>query len=196
MPRRDFTLTLVAVYLTGIFLLPTLLNTGFLAKLPSPYLVLFVGLPILAVVGMMIANLIGKRIAILWQLAKFGFVGLLNTAIDFGVLNLLIFLTSITSGLGIIFINAASFSTAVINSFFWNKKWVFSAGKKGNFLVFVAVTFIGLSINTGVVYGLTTYSDPIIVKSPTQWANLAKLLATGLSLIWNFAGYKLIVFKK
>jgi putative flippase GtrA len=145
---------------------------------------------------MQIAHRIGKKYSFLWQIAKFAFVGVLNTAIDFGVLNALIALTSITAGIAIIGLNAISFSIAVINSYFWNKRWVFSLGKKGNFVTFLTVTLIGLSINTGTVYILTTYLGPDSTSSQTQWANLAKVIATCFSLIWNFVGYKLIVFKK
>lgn len=196
MSKRDLGFSLTAALVTAVFLLPTLANTGFYNRLPFPLILLFIIFPIIAVFGMFVAYFIGRKIAIIWQLAKFAFVGVLNTAIDFGILNLLMALAGVTSGVGIILMNATSFSTAVVNSYFWNRGWVFSASKRNNFIIFVAVTLIGLSINTGVVYVLTTFVPPILVKSATQWANLAKILATGLSLIWNFAGYKLVVFKK
>ncbi len=195
MPKKDLLLSIAASYVAAISLLPTLLNTKYIDKLPYPYIVLFVIFPIVCVVGMQIAHRIGKKFGFLWQIAKFAFVGVLNTAIDFGVLNALIALTAITGGVGIIVLNAISFSIAVINSYFWNKQWVFSAGKKSKFGIFLTVTLIGLSINTGTVYALTTYMGPDSASSQTQWANLAKVIATCLSIIWNFVGYKLIVFK-
>lgn len=196
MSRRDFTLSLVASYLIGIFLIPTLINTKSLAIIPSPYLVLFVVLPILAILGMFTASIAGKRLKLMWQVAKFGLVGVLNTAIDFGILNLLILLTNFTTGAGIGVINIPSFLLAIINSYFWNRKWVFEEAKQGNFFVFAAVTIIGLLINTSVVVGITTYTQPAFGFSPTLWANVAKVFATGFSMIWNFTGYKMIVFKK
>lgn len=196
MPRKDLFLSIAASYVTTISLLPTLINTGYIDKIPYWYISLFVVFPVVCVIGMQIAHRIGKKLGFIWQIAKFGFVGVLNTAIDFGVLNALIALTTITGGVGIIALNIVSFSIAVINSYFWNKQWVFSAGKKGNFLTFLVVTLIGLSINTGTVYALTTYMGPDSTSSQTQWANLAKVIATCFSLVWNFVGYKLIVFKK
>ena len=196
MQRRDLFLSLAAAFLIGLYLLPTLINTNLIFKTPQPLLLLFVALPILTLIAILIAWYIAKKIKLLWQLAKFALVGVLNTAIDFGILNFFIFITQVTGGAGIILINATSFSCALVNSYFWNRDWVFGQTKKSNFLTFAVVTLIGLSINTGVVYILTTYVQPILVTSPTLWANLAKVLATILSLIWNFTGYKLIVFKK
>lgn len=196
MATADLALTLVVVYLIGIFLIPTLINTGYFAQIPSPYLVIFIILPILALLGMTFAYFVGKKIKILWQVAKFGIVGVLNTSIDFGILNLLILLTDFTRGAGIGLINVPSFSLAILNSYFWNRKWVFKDSHKGNFFIFVAVTVIGLLINTSVVVVITTFIPPIIVGSPTIWANVAKVFATGFSMVWNFTGYKLIVFKK
>ena len=196
MKKRDLLLSLAATFLTALFLLPTLINTNLFFKIPQPLLLLFIALPILTLVGIQIAWFLGKKIKLLWQLVKFAQVGVLNTAIDFGILNFFIAITGVASGVGIILINATSFSTALVNSFFWNKEWVFGQTKKSNFLTFAAVTLIGLSINTGVVYILTTYVPPVLVTSASLWANLAKLAATVLSLIWNFMGYKLIVFKR
>ena len=196
MERKDYLFSLAAAFLISIFALPTLINTGFYSRLPSPILLLFVGLPIFTLAGMVVANFLGQKLGIFWQFAKFALVGVLNTAIDFGILNLLIAITSITGGLGIIFINATSFSTALVNSYFWNRDWVFAGSKRGDLVTFIIVTIIGLSINTGIVFFLTTYVSPVLVTTQAQWANLAKILATGISLVWNFAGYKLIVFKK
>lgn len=196
MPQNDLVLSLVTAYLTAIFLLPTLMNTGYLTKIPSVYLILYIVFPLVVTSGMYLASLIAKKIKILWQVAKFALVGVLNTAIDFGVLNLLILLTSYTQGTGLGLINIPSFSLAILNSYFWNRKWVFSDSKKGNFVVFVAVTAIGLLINTGVVVGITTLIPPAFGLSPTLWVNVAKVFATGFSMVWNFAGYKLIVFRR
>src|SRR3989338_9197973 len=196
MQRRDLLLSLAAAFLIALYLLPTFINTNLIFKIPQPLLLLFVALPILTPIAIFIAWYIAKKNKLLWQLAKFALVGVLNTAIDFGILNFFIGMTGVASGAGIILINTTSFSTALVNSYFWNRDWVFDQTKKSKFLTFAVVTLIGLSINTGVVYILTTYIQPILVTSPTLWANLAKVAATVLSLIWNFTGYKLIVFKK
>jgi len=195
MTKNDLGFSLFTAFITSIFLYPTLKTTNIYDKLPVPLVLLFLIFPAVSIIGMFLISVIAKKLPFLWQVTKFAQIGVLNTAIDFGILNFLIGLTQITSGIGIIFINATSFTTALINSYFWNKNWVFAGNKKSNFVTFAAVTLIGLSINTGVVYTFTTFIPPVIIKSPTLWANVAKLLATALSLVWNFTGYKLIVFK-
>lgn len=195
MPRHDLLISLAVTILIALFLIPTLINTQVLYSLPVSSILLLVSLSPALVAGIFIVFRISRNWPILWQFAKFAFVGVLNTAIDFGILNLLIAATGTTSGIGIIFINTTSFGIALLNSFFWNKVWVFSESKKGGFLIFLAVTLIGLGLNTGIVYVMTTFV-PNLIESRTLWVNFAKVLATIVSLVWNFTGYKLIVFKK
>ncbi|MFH1671257.1 MAG: GtrA family protein [Candidatus Portnoybacteria bacterium] len=135
------------------------------------------------------------------QISKFVVIGTLNTGIDFAVLNLLIWWTGIYSGKWIILLNTIAFSVAVINSYFWNKHWTFKAEQEGEskikeFSQYVAVTLVGLILNTAVVYLITTFIPPMFGTSKELWVNLAKVVATGVSLVWNFIGYKFIVFKK
>jgi len=142
-----------------------------------------------------------KRKEFIAQIMKYALVGSLNTGIDFAVLNLLLWMTGIYSGKWIILLNAIAFSVAVINSYFWNKFWTFKdkgtdGSKVKEFSQFVSITLIGMILNTAVVYFMTTFTSPIMELSPELWANLAKVFATGISLVWNFLGYKFIIFKK
>lgn len=198
MQKRDLLLALVAGELTGIFLVPTLINTGFYYKIPYVTLVLFVGLPVLAAIGLTFASFIGKKISLIWQFAKFAMVGVLNTAIDFGILNFLVNLSGITKGIWIFFIAATSFSVATTNSYFWNREFTFGSKKKAaqSFPIFFTVTVIGLLVNASVVYVLSTYVLPQFIATPNLRPNIAKVVATAITMFWNFAGYKLIVFKK
>lgn len=196
MKKRDIVLTLAVALLSALFLIPTIINTGIYNKLPASLVLVFMILPLASIGAMYIAYLLSKRLSLFLQIARFGLVGILNTAIDFGLLNFLSVATQVTKGVGIIPINAVSVTAAVVNSFFWNKEWVFPTHRHASFAIFATVTVIGLSLNTAIVYALTTYMDPVLVKSDTLWANLAKVLATAVSMIWNFLGYKLIVFKR
>ncbi|MBU1563790.1 GtrA family protein [Patescibacteria group bacterium] len=133
------------------------------------------------------------------QFSKFVVIGFINTALDFAILNLLMWWTGIYSGSWIILLNIVSFSIAVFNSYFWNKYWTFKDKDKieaKEFSQFVIVTLIGLAINSSIIFEVTTLISPMFGLSPELWANLAKAAATGFSLIWNFAGYKFFVFKK
>ncbi|MDP2641210.1 MAG: GtrA family protein [Candidatus Yanofskybacteria bacterium] len=149
--------------------------------------------------GIAIAFLLGKIVRVVYQFTKFGTVGVLNTLIDFGILNLLIWITGITGGLAIVPLNALSFFAATTNSYFWNKFWVFSkktAPRPKEFLQFVIISTVGIGINTGIVYAGTTFAAPLFDLSSGAWVNAVKLAATFAAMFWNFLGYKLVVFKK
>lgn len=66
--------------------------------------------------------------------------------------------------------------------------------KKHPVVSFFVVSFVGFVINSTVLYFATT--NMVGVGNTGDNLNIAKLLATLFSLIWNFIGYKIIVFKK
>lgn len=201
--------------------------------------------------------------AFVLQFIRFLGIGFLNTAVDFAVLNFLASSFGIYTGAKVGFLNAMSFSIAVLHSYFWNKYWTFNSrsesgvsrdvgkfiaaslvgiailisviwgarlrvewvyyfsafvvltigeiilwkafrlsvpksitshGKK-ELLLFVVISIIGVFINSGIVAVVTGRVPPVLGFNQELWTNLVKAGATGLSLIWNFLGYKLIVFK-
>ena len=136
----------------------------------------------------------------LWQVIKFGLVGLSNTAVDFGIFILLTRLFDVTEGIGIAVINVIAFSFAVTNSYLWNKYWTFKQkGKEqlgGEISKFLFVSVVGVVLNTIVVYVGTTLLDPSFDLSEANWSLVWKVVATGVVLSWNFIGYKFWAFKK
>jgi len=62
-----------------------------------------------------------------------------------------------------------------------------------SFMIFFIVTLIGFFINSSLSGFLSIH---IHLTHTDLDKNLAVALATGVSLIWNFSGYKIIVFKK
>ena len=141
-----------------------------------------------------------KYKATLDQFLRFVVVGVINTAINFIVLNILSALTGITSGSRVIPLAVVAFAAATTNSYILNKRWSFKdqsqvdAGRK--FSLFLIVSIIGAGINSGTVYLITTNISPMFGLSQHLWLNVAALAATGISLIWNFIGYKAFVFQK
>ena len=196
MSSRNLLLSVVAAVLTAFFLPPTLQGKGITALASIPTYYIYVGYTLVATIGMVVMNFLGKKLPILWQLAKFGLVGVLNTAIDFGILNYLSVFAGVTSGVGLIPIKAVSFSVALVNSYFWNKGWVFEGKKKANPVSFAIVSALGIVINVGTVVVLTTVIGAPGNISPSLWLNIANVGATALSMVWNYMGYKLVVFKK
>ena len=131
------------------------------------------------------------------QFLKFGIVGTIGVVVDFGILNLLIFLTGIYAGFGIAVINSISVSAAISNNYLLNKYWTFksdSTDYRGEFIRTWAVYSGGLIISSAIIYYFTTITGPAFGFSPLLWANLAKALGIGVAMIWNFAGLKFFVF--
>jgi len=69
-----------------------------------------------------------------------------------------------------------------------------SSDTKNPFLLFFIVSFIGFLINVGIV---AKFSVAVHLTSSADLnKNVAFVVATVVSLVWNFIGYKLFVFKK
>lgn len=136
--------------------------------------------------------------SLLSQVLKFAVVGGINTGVDWVVLFLLTSLSGVHEGEQIIYFNIIAFSAAVINSYVLNKRWTFrdSSAEGGGvkFTTFLAVSLVGVGINTGVVYTVSTLVDPMFGLPKEYWLWVGKAAATGFSMIWNFIGYKLFVF--
>src|SRR6185437_11814374 len=88
----------------------------------------------------------------LGQFLRFIVVGLINTAINFIVLNILSHITGVRSGGHIIYLSLIAFAAATTNSYFLNDYWVFrqmgshEGGRK--FTLFLTVSIIGAGINS------------------------------------------------
>ena len=196
MNKKDFLLSSVIGFFVGILLIPTLYGVGVKNSL------LFAILPIfflmLAIIGMKIMTLIAVRIPLFSQLGKFLAVGVLNTAIDFGVLNILSMATGITAGFKLGGVNIPGFTIAVLNSYFWNKAWVFEKkeGSLKSFGQFIAVSVGGLVLNSALVAFITGFIPPPSGITTELWLNIAKIIATIIAFVWNFLGYKFIVFAR
>ena len=154
--------------------------------------------PVLAFIGTWVAFFSGKRIPVLFQAAKFLEVGALNTFVDLGVLNLLLFLFQMSSGLAFSLFKGISFAVAVLNSYFWNKHWTFKTKEENTrkeFTQFLLVSITGFLVNVGVASVVVNLIGPQFEISQTLWANIGALIATVAAMTWNFLGYKLIVFR-
>ena len=195
MKKIDYALASLIGFFVGIFAIPVLMNIGYrdpFILLAMPWVV-----AIASVIGMLIAGLLARKFSFFIQFAKFIVVGLLNTAIDFGVLNIISLATGVKGGLIVGGVNMPGVALALVNAYFWNKLWVFShrddKGVLNNVPKFLLVSGIGIVINSSIVILVTSY--PVVFVNAKTWLNLAKVGATVFSLVWNFLGYKFIVFR-
>ena len=197
MNKKDLGLSLLSAILVGVLSFPTVNNILLEYSLGTRFLISLV-LAALTLIGLATLRFLSRYVKVFWQIAKFIVVGGLNSFLDFAVLNLLIAVTGIATGVGFSAFKAFSFSTAVVNSYFWNKHWTFEtkSGNKAEFVEFLAVSVVGLGINVGSASLMVNYIQPLFGLNPVTWANLSALAATFLAMAWNFLGYKLVVFKK
>lgn len=198
------------------------------------------------------------------QFVRFLGIGFLNTAIDFAVLNTLMFYSGIFTGAVVGMFSTISFLLAVSHSYFWNRYLVFKksgaeesvianlgefiyAGVLGagviflvglgsslkysfafylglllalvigelffwywfkigqnipaeksrqEYFAFVFITAIGLVINVTLLVIITKFVPPQFGFNQELWTNVVKALVTGVSLVWNFGAYKVLLFKK
>ena len=195
--KKDLTYAFIAGLITGVFLIPTLKNNNII--IPYQNFILLLALPLAALVGIAIAKIIGRYVKVIFQLAKFTLTGVFNASIDFGILNILMVFSGITAGVGYVIFKSVSFIIANLNSYFWNRMWTFEekgGGESGEYLKFLIVSIIGLLINVGAASFIVNFTNPSFNFNDNQWANIGAVVGSFAGLLWNFLGYKLIVFKK
>jgi len=148
MKKSDTIAVLVLGEIVAVFLIFVLKNLGYFSNL---LWLLLIVLPIAAFVALYIVYFIGKRIPVAFQFGKFASVGLANTAVDFGVLNLLMLFSGVAGGIFYSVFKGISFIVATIHSYIWNKFWTFKKKETekigGEFFQFLIVSVIGLDPN-------------------------------------------------
>lgn len=130
---------------------------------------------------------------------KFSVVGTIGAVVDFGTLYLL----HVVAGLHIVLANTCSFTAAVLSNFTWNRYWTYPDSRSkplGKQLAqFFIVNIAGWGINTGILVllrypcvalmGTAARSLALALSDETLYKlgyNLAKAIATGVVLFWNF----------
>ncbi len=120
------------------------------------------------------------------KIIKFSLVGVLNTVIFYAFY----YLFSII-GLTYLASYCISYCFGVINSYLLNNFWVFSDNQKSHiqkFMVFITITLAVLLFSEIVLY---LFVDLIGINK-----YISGLLIIPVTLILNYLGYKLFVFKK
>ena len=138
--------------------------------------------------------------ALIQEIFRLAIVGVINTGVDLVVLNLLIYVTHVgEKGFFYTVFKSISFVAALTNSYFMNKYWTFAGKGTSNRVIevseFTIVSIIGFLINVAVSSLVVNLIPPILV-SASVWPSIGALFGTAFGLVWNFIGYKLIVFEK
>ena len=213
MNKKDMFFGISAGLLIGLLALPVLRTAK--PALHAQYWWAIVPLFLIATpLGLYIAYLIGRKISVVWQIGKFGVIGVLNTLVDWGVLAVLFavgprwfgvqteqVLVTVGATITVYTIyKAISFIIANINSYYWNKSWTFARSlaqkTKAEFLQFFAVSLVGFLLNVGIASYVFKAIAPVGNMNVNQWGLVGAAIGSIVGLAWNFLGYKFIVFKE
>lgn len=138
---------------------------------------------------------------------KFAMVGAFGAVIDFGLLNLALYvirnilhwdlLAQFNINGNLLIANTLSVSVAMLSNFIWNRYWTFpesrSRKKRIQLLQFALVNLIGLVINNLIVIGVDYLLFPYVGE---PWSyNIAKAFAIGIVLFWNFGVNRLWTYR-
>jgi len=120
-------------------------------------------------------------------------VGICGTLIDAGVL---LGLTHL--GWQMLPANVVSYSTGLINNYYWNSRWTFRSADKRydieQFCQFAIISLIGLGLNSLIVVGM----QPIITQFEILKRSsllLAKMGATAVVMVWNYTANAIWTFR-
>lgn len=130
--------------------------------------------------------------SIVTQVIKFGTVGVSNTLVDYAVY---VFLTRLIPFFRLenhfLYANFISFSIAVSNSYYWNRRWTFrdsSSDLTRQFSKFFLVNVIGFGLNETTLFLLVRYAGFHDL--------IAKAFAIAVALGSNFLFSRFWVFPK
>jgi putative flippase GtrA len=121
------------------------------------------------------------------KLVKFGIVGVSGVVVDFGVTWLCREKLKINQYAA----NSLGFGCAVVNNYLLNRIWTFESHDPElawQFGKFTVVALVGLALNNGIIWLLNERRS---VKFYT-----AKLIATGVVMLWNFWANYTFTFSK
>lgn len=195
--RRDLTAAVVTGLTTGViaWLVLTYLGT----RLPhgiSP-VVLVPLIPVLWLIGVQLGYLLALVASPFEQFGRFAAIGFANTAVDFGILYILIAFSGHASGGWYTLFKSLSFSVAIIHSYFWNKYWAFDAGKRAmtskEVISFLLVSLASLLVNVGAA-SIVVAIMPLGGLTVAAWAGVGAAVGSAAALIFNFIGLRLFVF--
>lgn len=122
------------------------------------------------------------------RVIKFGAVGIINTLVDFLVFTLVSELLMFTPSMA----QTVGYGSGIVCSFVLNRLVTFSDAKKEQgigqlmrFVRFIAVNGASWLLSAWLIGLFTGWG---------MWKYLAKILVTGITMVVNYFGYKILVF--
>lgn len=160
------------------------------------FLLLCILLSFLILLCLWLAYLVSSKFLFIFQAVKHLLVGMVATIIDLKIFELLIWLfipiPLISKGV--------SFLVATFFKYWGNKYWAFQKHEKENtrreVTQFFLITLVGLIIDVGFFFYFVKIMGSQFEIPTIIWIKLSVIFAALIAALWNFLGYKFIVFKK
>ncbi len=195
---RDVVLALIVGFLTGALAIPVVINLGIAIRIPL-LLLPFIG-AVLFAAALLAACLVALRVPSFFEFTKFAVVGVLNSGVDFGILNALMLITGLASGGAFLAFKSISVTLGVINSYIWNKYWTFAAAKSSDarreLVSFMVVTLIAVGVNVaGADVIVNVIGAPSGISSKL-WANIGAISGAGPDALHKFFRLQVFCFQK
>lgn len=165
---------------------------------PHPHSLFLIIVPVVWILGVNLGYFLGRWMGFFNQFGKFCVIGFANFAVSWGLLNLLIAKSDITSGIWYSVFVGVAFIGGALHSYGWNKFWVFESTQKSGteFLKFFVVNGLGGLINIAVASLIVNWIGARFGLSLEVWANVGSILGSAAALIFSFFAFRFIVFKK
>lgn len=207
--KADFWRTLIVGEAIAILSIPVFQNIKvfeLLARYNHGLLSLAVGLWLLGLPFAVVLGLYGSyRLSWRWkssmfQIGKYGLIGLLNTFLSAGILNLFIWITNIARGWQVVVFTVIASVVTITHSFFWNKFWTFQAHNTNNgkaeYVKFFTVTGTTSLLNIFLLHIMVNIIGAPSGIDPKIWVNIAIAIEIPIAFLGNFFGYKMFVFRR
>lgn len=133
------------------------------------------------------------------RFSKFTVVGLSNSVIDIGVLNLFLWLQPTREVYLLVIYNAIALVLANLNSYVWNTLWTFRSRAEHDLrqiVLFALQVLVNIVVSSGLFWALI---HPIIVYTevPTYLAgNVAKIISVTVASTISFFIMRYVVFSR
>lgn len=166
-------------------------------------LVIWLVLPVVSLACLGVAYWAGKKLLFVFQGAKFLLVGAVATVIDLKIFEFLVWIFPIY-----ILAKGISFIISTSLKYWGNKHWAFQRhesfdtirDKQENIykevIQFFTITLVGLIIDVGFFYYFTNIMGPQFQIPNVVWTKFSVIFSAVVAAVWNFLGYKHLVFKK
>lgn len=126
---------------------------------------------------------------IFYQFLRYCLVGGVNTLIDIGMLNVLLWRFPTYNVRMLVIYNSVAYTSGALSSFFLNKYWTFRhkhRTTRGEVIRFIIILLLEIVYSNGLIWLAGKLLQPVI-SNATLWGNASKLLAVASGAVLSFA---------